>query len=208
MPGILQRGLLTALLLLVTVVSCGHAATALTPDCVPRELCMDTDALQRIAQSVAHNISSAHDWRILLRTDQFSQIRRWRNLHGCVMRQVARFYERVFQEKLGLKENEDITDHSGPFVDLTGLMHELDGCVRVVEGKCERLNQKAEKMPLIEPSSSKKPTPRQWAILQIQRLNDAIKRISEEDTLNKALDELKLLHNYIRGRGVHKWSID
>ncbi|KAG5261850.1 hypothetical protein AALO_G00289270 [Alosa alosa] len=208
MRGTLQRGLLVALLLLATVVSWGRAATALTPNCVPRELCMDTDALQKLAQTVVHNISSAHNWRILLNMNQFMQIRRWRNLHGCVMFRVVSFYERVLREKLGLKENEDVGDHRGPLVDLMGLMQHLDDCVRVDEGKCERLGEKAEKMPLIELSSTKKRTPKQWAILQIQHLNEAIKKISEEDTINKALDELKLLHNYIRGRGVRKWSDD
>lgn len=48
------------------------------------------------------------------------------------MLRVAYFYERVFREKLGLTEDEDIGDHRGPLVDLLGLMQHLDDCARVV----------------------------------------------------------------------------
>lgn len=208
MLGIPQQGLLIATLLLATVTTRGHAAKGYTAECVPRELCMDTDALQRLAENVAGNITSAHDWRILLQMKQFREITRWRNLHGCVMLRVAYFYERVFREKLGLTEDEDIGDHRGPLVDLLGLMQHLDDCARMTEGRCEKLNAKAEKMPQIKTSPIKEMTPRKWAILQLQQLNEAINKISEEETLNKALDELKRLHHYIKGRGVQKWSSD
>ncbi|XP_031414543.1 uncharacterized protein si:ch211-266a5.12 [Clupea harengus] len=198
--------MLGILLLVATVSTWGLPVTGYTVGCVPRRLCVDKDALQELAQSVAHNISSSHDRRILLKMKQFRKITRWPKLHGCVMIRVADFYDHVLRRKLGMTENDHVGDRRGPFVDLMGLMQHLDDCVRVDEMKCQGLNAKAEKMPLIETPPVKKMQPREWAILQIQQLNQAMKNISDAETLSKAIDELKVLHNYIKGSGVRNWS--
>ncbi|KAL2088240.1 hypothetical protein ACEWY4_017068 [Coilia grayii] len=205
MFGIPPRAWLLPLLLSAMAALWGVPVTGGMISCVHRNPCMNTEALQERANCVARNISSAHDWRILLQMKHFRKITRWPKLHSCVMTRVAGFYERALRRKLGLEPTDPIGHHRGPIVDLIGLMHDLETCSRVDKKKCQVLVANAEKM-----ASHEKPTtkmkPRDWAIRQIQHLNQALEKLSDADTLDKAMDELKFLHNYIKGTGIRKWA--
>ncbi|XP_028810853.1 uncharacterized protein LOC114765002 [Denticeps clupeoides] len=198
MPGIL-------ILLLLAAMACGEMSGSVhTASCVPEAPCLDTDALHARAVSAAKGITVSHDKNILLKRSSFDKITKKERLHGCVLLKICDFYQAVFSLKLNLSEQDHISDRQGVFVDLVGLMQRLRRCVRVKEHKCRHLYAQAEQKSLTETTNEKRRGAKDWAIIQITKLQRATEELMESETQDRAVDELQALHSYIPGKGVRR----
>ncbi|XP_063068846.1 uncharacterized protein LOC134460345 [Engraulis encrasicolus] len=206
MLGIPQQVWRLALLVTtLAVLSRGAPQVDLICHPVVRQPCMDMDQLRNLAHDVAQNLSTAHDQRILIQLKHFKKITRVPKLHSCVMTRMANFFELALKRILGLDMDSHRGSHSGPIVDLIGLMQHLEGCTRMKEEKCKGLFANADKGTLQE-NPRKNMQPRDWAIRQLQNLTQAEKNLGDPATFDKVLDELKLLPSFIKGPGIRKYA--
>ncbi|KAL0967254.1 hypothetical protein UPYG_G00249910 [Umbra pygmaea] len=197
--------LLLILLLAVTGQDCtssrvqraGRNKSRLT--CAKNEisLCVDILKLQQLIQNVRKVfMNSSHDERILLQAVTFDKIKKHKMYHGCVLVKIVDFYQHVLERQ------------DGDYTHLRGLLDEVKDCV-VKNKTCRMLDREAAAMKVNEKKIEEdlELLSKDIAILQLQRLQIATERVvneSEQATIDKAMEELQQLDEYIKGKGLRK----
>ncbi|KAM9402773.1 uncharacterized protein ACWYII_029722 isoform 2-T2 [Salvelinus alpinus] len=159
--------------------------------------CVDLAKLQELIQEVQKDFTNtSHDGRILLKTVTFDKIKKHKKYHGCVLLKIVDFYREVLQRQ----------DRNYP--DLEGLLDEVKECVHPRK-ICEKLYQEAAGKPVNESKIEEdlELLTKDVAILQLQRMKAASKKVvelSERATLDKAMEELRGLEDYIQGKGLRR----
>ncbi|XP_029599438.1 uncharacterized protein LOC115181891 [Salmo trutta] len=205
LSSVVQFSLLLVLLLAVTGQDCAtarvqrEARSWARSGCVKDGVshCVDLAKLQELIQEVQKDFTNtSHDGRILLKTVTFDKIKKHKKYHGCVLLKILDFYREVLQRQ----------DRN--YLDLGGLLDEVKKCVHPKK-TCEKLYQEAAGKPVNESKIEEdlELLSKDAAILQLQRLKAASKKVvelSERATLDKAMGELPVLEDYIKGRGLRR----
>ncbi|XP_051544041.1 uncharacterized protein LOC127434988 [Myxocyprinus asiaticus] len=170
--------------------------------CVPDEHvpCFDLSVVAKIAKNVSKDMIAADGENILLKHNSFDKIRKKKELHSCVLHKIIDLFQDVLveTERRLFEQHRGETNH----LELIYIMDQLRNCVYKVKKGCDNLYQKADTMADLKVLKNLKP--KQVAILQLQKLKYASERLEDVNIQNRAMDELKLLHFYMHGKGFRE----
>ncbi|XP_065141201.1 uncharacterized protein [Paramisgurnus dabryanus] len=197
-----MAGALQYICLLLTFGIPIHECTAVYEDakCVTDPPCFDLNIVAKMARQVSEDLIAADGESILLKHNLFDKIRKKKDLHSCVLLKILDLFENVLvrtEEKSPVHPKGEINPHT----ELIHIMDRLETCVYKNKKGCDRLYSKAINTA---PMRSSKLEPIQAAILQLQKLNNASESLDDVNIQKRAMDELKSLHLYIRGKGFRK----
>ncbi|KAL6460049.1 hypothetical protein MHYP_G00318080 [Metynnis hypsauchen] len=174
--------------------------------CVSNEPCFDLLLLEKSVWQVSKDVPAADSENILLKSQTFDKIRKRKDLHSCVLLKIIDFYVNVISYPWNNSSNHHISHGMNYHLELISVMNTLRSCVYKMSKICEMLYQKAAQQPNLEISEADM-TPEEVAIHQLQKLNFASDRLNDMSIQERAMDELKSLHNYIPGRGFRKTNV-
>ncbi|KAK7129945.1 hypothetical protein R3I93_019556 [Phoxinus phoxinus] len=172
-------------------------------NCIKEGPCFDLNTVANIAEYVSKDVVAADGEKILLRHNSFDKIRKRKNLHSCVLLEIIDLFQKVLIETertSSVHHKEDINYHR----ELIHILDQLRNCVYKI--KCNKLYEKAATSRI--KIREEKMKPKQLAILQLQKLMNANKRLSDVHIQERVMDELKTLHLYMRGKGFQKNTND
>ncbi|XP_051547457.1 uncharacterized protein LOC127436952 [Myxocyprinus asiaticus] len=170
--------------------------------CVPDEHvpCFDLSVVAKIAKDVSKVVIAADGKNILLKHNFFDKIRKKKELHSCVLHKIID----LFQDVLVETQRRSFEQHIGEINhhELIYIMDQLRNCVYKIKKGCDYLYQKADTTQNLKVSKNLRP--KQVAILQLQKLMYASERIEDVNIQDRVMDELKLLHFYMHGKGFRE----
>ncbi|XP_017572364.1 uncharacterized protein si:ch211-266a5.12 [Pygocentrus nattereri] len=173
--------------------------------CLSNDPCFDLLLLEKTVWQVSKDVPAADSENILLKSQTFDKIRKRKGLHSCVLLKIIDFYVNVISYPWNNSSNH-ISHDMNYHLELILMMNTLKSCVYKMNKICEMLYQKAAQQPNLEISEADM-TPEEVAIHQLQKLNFASDRLNDTSIQERAMDELKSLHNYIPGRGFRKTNV-
>ncbi|XP_016390330.1 uncharacterized protein LOC107725560 [Sinocyclocheilus rhinocerous] len=179
------------------------AAVLLNGSCVPVEPCFDLSVMANIAERVSKDVVAADGEKILLKHSSFDKIRKKKNLHSCVLQKIINLFQNVLEKtkKNDIHNKEELNHH----VELIHIMDQLRNCVYKTKNRCKNLYKMSDITTTSSPMiSEKNMNPNQLAVLQLQKLKSASKRLNDVQIQERVMDELKTLHLYMQGKGFRK----
>ncbi|XP_016430118.1 uncharacterized protein LOC107757217 [Sinocyclocheilus rhinocerous] len=186
-----------------------HECVAVLRDgrCVIEEPCFDLSVMANVAERVSKDVTASDGEKILLKHSSFDKIRKKKNLHSCVLQKIIDLFQDVLDKTNGtyVHKNEEINHHH----ELIHIMDQLRNCVYKKNDRCKKLYKMSDITTTSSPMIlEKKMNPNQLAVLQLQKLKSASKRVSDVHIQEKVMDELKSLHLYVQGKGFRKNTND
>ncbi|XP_059367887.1 uncharacterized protein LOC132106269 [Carassius carassius] len=182
-----------------------HECTAvlLNGNCVPLEPCFDLNVMANMAERVSKDVIAADGEKILLKHSSFDKIRKKKNLHSCVLQKIINLFQNVLEKtkKNDVHNNKELNHH----LELIHIMDQLRHCVYKTKNRCTKLYEMSDITTTSSPMiSEKNMNPNQLAVLQLQKLKSASKRLNDVHIQESVMDELKTLHFYMEGKGFRK----
>ncbi|KAG7454652.1 hypothetical protein MATL_G00262120 [Megalops atlanticus] len=148
--------------------------------------CVDREQWTNLVINLGEGIETSHDQNILVRPSVFAKIKE-EPTYGCVLQKIFEFYDRVLQ-----RSGENYTD-------VRHFARRLRKCLLPVPCPkvCRRLYKKAKSTSMNETSESESLEPKKVAVLQIQKLQQALEQLDDVKTREKAIVELTALDFYL-----------
>ncbi|CAL8324439.1 unnamed protein product [Lota lota] len=148
--------------------------------------CVDLDILDTLLDMNTTRTTDL-DSRILLAHSSFDRIRGNPKLHACVLMEVLKFYQSLLRRT---SEN----------VNLLYFLKSMERCVRQNHTFCSVLKREASSHLSIKGS-------RGVALLQISKLDQASHKLDDKVLQEKAMVELQMLKDYVRGSGFRHYQL-
>ncbi|KAK2892843.1 hypothetical protein Q8A67_012831 [Cirrhinus molitorella] len=186
-----------------------HICAAVVRDtkCVREEPCFDLNVMVNMAELVSKDVTAADGEKILLKHSSFDKIRKRRNLHSCVLQEIINLFQDVLDKTKGnyVHNKEELNHH----IELIHIMDQLRNCVYKTKDRCKKLYKMSDIATTSSPAiSERNMTANQLAVLQLQKLKSASRRLNDAHVQEMVMDELKSLNLYIKGKGFRKITND
>ncbi|XP_073693790.1 uncharacterized protein [Garra rufa] len=183
-----------------------YAAVVQGANCVKEEPCFDLNVLANMAERVSKDVTAADGEKILLKHRSFDKIGKRKNLHSCVLEKIINLFEDVLDRTKGnyVHNKEEINHH----LELIHIMEQLKKCLYKTKDECKKLFKKSDITTTSSLIPEKNMSPNQLAVLQLQKLKSASKKLDDVHIQEMVMDELKSLHLYMKGKGFQKKTND